>query len=206
MRVWQIAAAMAAMMTTHVVPAAAETLAPAGLGGGADTGGVLGVTAQPGTHIYKNFWLRVSDLAPANLNGQPLPNRGARMRRVASMIDFYPDNESGFHLSAGMRLLSKRWRQGSGSMKGLQSSNLIYTPSFSSRLPMKTNIARVAPAATLGWTTKLSEMAVFGLEAGTIMEHGGARNSAAAIAQPRLRTAAWSRVDPVAQVAFALKF
>jgi hypothetical protein len=49
-------------------------------------------------------------------------------------------------------------------------------------------------------------MAVFGLEAGTIMEHGGSRASAATIAQPQLRTNSWSRVDPVAQVAFALKF
>jgi hypothetical protein len=205
MRVWQIAAAMAAMMTTHVVPAAAETLVPAGLGGGADTGGVLGVTAQPGTHIYKNFWLRVSDLPPVRIANQALSNQAPRVRRVATMLDFYPDAESGFHLSAGMRLLSKRGR-GLGSFKTAQASSLIYAPALSSRLPMKNNISRTAPAATVGWTTQLSSMAAFGLEAGTIMEHGGARNSAAAIAQPHLKTAAWSRIDPVAQVAFALKF
>jgi hypothetical protein len=197
---------MAAMMTTHVVPAAAETLVPAGLGSGADTGGVLGVTAQPGTHIYKNFWLRVNDLTPVRLTNQALLNQAPRVRRVATMLDFYPDSESGFHLSAGMRLLSKRGRQGFGAFKSEATSSLIYTPSYSSRLPMKNNIARTAPAATLGWTTQLSKVAVFGLEAGTIMEHGGARNSAAMIAQPQLKTAAWSRIDPVAQVAFALKF
>ncbi len=206
MRAWQLAAVLAATMTTHVAPATAETLVPAGLGGGTDTGGVLGVTAQPGTPFRTSLLGRLGELSPVVLFAKakaldPAPH----LRRVGRMMDFYPDADIGLHFSAGMQVL-RRWRGGFAPDRDTSTSALIYSPAFAGRMPMRTNINRVAPAATVGWTSHLSSMAVFGIEAGTVMQHGGMNRSAAAIAQPLLRTAAWSGINPTARASFALKF
>jgi hypothetical protein len=205
MRAWQLAAVTAAMMTTHVVPAAAETLVPAGLDSSAGTGGVLGVTGQPGT-LFSKMHLRISDLSPVAFFRGQSPDTKPHMRRVGRMIDFYPDADSGLHLSAGMHILSRRGRGTFSPDRDTSADALIYSPAMEGRMAMRNNIGRVAPAATVGWTTHLSKMAMFGVEAGTVMAHGGMNRSAAAIAQPLLRAAAWSRVNPVAQASFGLKF
>jgi hypothetical protein len=205
MRAWQLAAGAAAMMTTHVALAAPVSLVPVGLGGSADTGGVLGVTAQPGTRIAPNFRLRLGVSAPVAITGQRTIDP-MKTRRIATMLDFYPDAESGLRLSAGMRMLSKRGRAAWSPYKASQPNALLYAPATAGKFPVRNNISQTAPTMTVGWTTRLSDTAVFGLEAGTIMEHGGTRRSSATIAQPRLKTAEWSRVDPVAQIAFAMKF
>jgi hypothetical protein len=205
MRVWQLAAVTAAMMTTHVVPAAAETLVPAGLDSGTDTGGVLGVTGQPGT-LFSKMHVRISDVSPiAFFNGQPI---GAKphLRRVGRMIDFYPDADNGLHLSAGMHVLVRRAKSVFSPDRETSSTALIYSPAITGRLTPHNNINRVAPAATAGWTTHLTKMAMLGFEAGLMMQHGGADRSAFSIAQPMVRAAAWSRVNPVAQASFGLKF
>jgi hypothetical protein len=206
MRAWQLAAFAAATMTAHVAPAASEALVPVGLGSSADTGGVLGVTAQPGTRLSRNFRLRIDYITPTLLTGQQLLANAPRPRRLGTMMDFYPEAESGLRVSAGLRFLSKRGRPTWNPYKASQPGSLIYTPAAASKMPIRNNIAKTAPAMTIGWTGHVSENATFGLEAGTIMEHGGARHSAAAISQPSLKTAQWTRTDPVAQVAFALKF
>ncbi len=152
MRAWQLAAVTAAMMTTHVAPAAGEALVPAGLGSGADTGGVLGVTAQPGTRLSRNFRLRVDFTTPTLLVGEQALVTAPRTRRIGTMLDFYPRSESGLRLSAGMRLLSKRGRATWNPYKASQPDSLIYTPATASQLPIRNNIAHSAPAMTLGWT------------------------------------------------------
>lgn len=207
MRAWQLAAVAAAMMTTHVVPAAAETLVPAGLDSGADTGGVLGVTGQPGT-LFSKIHVRIADLSPVIFfrgSAQPLESR-PRLKRVGRMIDFYPDADSGLHFSAGMHVLVRRAKNVFSPDRDTSAMALIYSPAMTGRLTPRNNISRVAPAATAGWTTHLSKMAMFGLEAGVMMQHGGADRSAFAIAQPMTRAAAWSRMNPVAQASFGLKF
>ena len=206
MRRWQIAPVLAAMVTAHVAPVAAEALVPAGLGGGMDTGGVLGVTAQPGTRLSSRFRLRVGEMAPVAVPGMQTIAAAPRPRRIATMVDFYPAPESGFRVSAGMRILSKRGRQSFALYKATQPGSAIYAPAMAAKLPLRNNITQTAPAATLGWTRRLSDKAVFGIEAGTIMEHGRGRKTAVAIANPDQRPAEWSRIDPVAQVAFAMKF
>lgn len=205
MRVWQLAAVAVAMMTTHVAPATAETLVPAGLDSGADTGGVLGVTGQPGTFLSK-MHVRISDLSPvAFFNGQSI-NAKPHLRRVGRMIDFYPDADSGLHFSTGMHVLMRRGKNIFSPDRDMSATALIYAPAMTGRLTPRNNINRVAPAATAGWTTHLSKMAMLGLEAGVMMQHGGADRSAFAIAQPMMRAAAWSQINPVAQASFALKF
>ncbi|WP_404713992.1 hypothetical protein [Sphingomonas sp. MMS24-J13] len=193
------------MMTTHVVPAAAETLVPAGLDGGADTGGVLGVTGQPGT-LFSRMHVRISDLSPvAFFNGQSISAK-PHLRRVGRMIDFYPEADNGLHFSAGMHVLVRRGKNTFSPDRDASVTALIYAPAMISRLTPRNNINRVAPAATAGWTTHLTKMAMVGLEAGVLMQHGGADRTAFAIAQPMIRAAAWSRINPVAQASFALKF
>jgi hypothetical protein len=205
MRAWQLAALAAAMMTTHVVPAAAETLVPAGLDSGADTGGVLGVTGQPGT-LFSRMHVRISDLSPlAFFNGRTLDPR-THLRRVGRMVDFYPDADNGLHFSGGLHVLMRRGKNVFSPDRDTSPMALIYAPAMASRLTPRNNIGRVAPAATMGWTTHLTKLAMLGFEAGAMMQHGGADRSALGLAQPALRAAAWSRVNPVAQASFGLKF
>ena len=206
MRVWQLAAIAAATMTAHGVPAAAEAPALSGLSSDEGLGGVLGVTAQSGKPLSRNFRLRVEYSLPVLPGNTQLLRGKARPRRVATMLDFYPEADSGLHLSAGIRFLSKLGRQVWNPYRASQANALIYSPALVGRLPDRTNIARNAPAMTMGWTRTVSNVATFGIEAGTIFEHGGASRTSGSIADARLGTARWSRIDPVAQVAFALKF
>lgn len=204
MRVWQLAAGVAAMMTAHGVPAAAEAPALSGLSDAGGLGGIPGVTAQPGQPLSRNFRLRVEYTLPM-LPGVAQSVR-ARPRRVATMLDYYPRADSGLRVSAGIRFLSKLGRQAWNPYRQSQVGALIYAPAAAGRMPDRANIARNAPAVTTGWSTAISSLATFGVEAGTIFEHGGASRTMASIADPQRKTARWSRIDPVAQVAFALKF
>ena len=207
MRAWHSAAVAVAMMATHVAPAAGEALVSAGLGSSGDAwGGVPAAIAQSGAQLSRAIRLRFDglvqpqDVSAASVVAPP------RTRRIGTMLDVYPAADTGLRISAGMRFLSRRARHGWAPDKESRPGALLYAPALAAKLPIRNNIAHAAPAVTLGWITHLSDLAVFGIEAGTIMERGSVRHSSAAIAQQQLRTAQWSRTDPVAQVAFGMKF
>ena len=203
MRAWQLAVGATAMMMTHVAPAAAEALAPTGLSGVADAGGVLGVTAQPGTQFAHNFRLRVATAAVTSID--PASDRLPRPTRIGSMVDYYLDGASGLHFSAGVRALSKRIRGASNSFLS-PADSALYAPRAGGPLVNHSGLRKASPAATLGWTTAFSSNAALGFEAGTMMQHGSGHATRIGIADPQLAGASWTRVEPVAQVAFAMRF
>lgn len=203
MRTWRFAAGAAAMIMTHAAPAWAEAVVPTGLSGIADAGGVLGVTAQPGTQLAHNFRLRVAMAASSPID--PASDRLPRPHRIGSMIDYYPAGVSGLHFSAGVRALSNRIRGASNAFLS-PADSALYTPKAGGPLVNHSGLRKASPAATLGWTTAFSPTAVLGFEAGTMMQHGNARATRAGIADPQLAGGSWTRMEPVAQVAFAMKF
>lgn len=209
MRAFRRAACAAAIIMAHMAPTAAEVPASAGLAPALDTGGILGVSAQTGTRLSSTLRLRINGFGPDmkwNAVGQQGLAPATRPRRVATMIDLYPVADSGLRLSAGMRFLARRGRASWTPHKGSLPGNILYAPALAAIMPVRSNVSRTAPAMTFGWTTKLSEAAKFGLEAGTLFEHGGAARSTDRIAQPGRGDRAWSRIDPIAQVALALSF
>lgn len=206
MRAGQLAAVMAAVMMAHGIPAAGAAPVSAGLdtASGMD---ILGVSAQPGLRLADTLRLRLTaPIMMAEPGQKQLVDAQPRPRRIASMLDYYPQGGGGFHVSAGMRLLAKKGRVGWSPSRGGRPGSLLYAPAMIATMPDRNNLARTAPAATVGWTAAVAGMATFGIEAGVIQEHGRTRTTMVSIAQPRLASSGWSRIDPVAQVAFAFKF
>lgn len=202
MRAWQIVVGATALMMTHGAPAAAEALVPTGLGDIADAGGVLGVIAQPGTQFAQDFRLRL-ELAAAPLIGAS--ERLPHPHRIGAMVDYYLDGASGLHFSAGFRSLSKRIRSASNNFLS-PASSLLYSPRMGGALINHSGLRRTSPAATLGWTTAFSPTAVLGFEAGTMMQHGSAHANRSGIADQQFAGGSWTKIAPVAQVAFAMRF
>ena len=153
MRTWRFAAGAAAMIMTHAAPAWAEAVVPTGLSGIADAGGVLGVTAQPGTQLAHNFRLRVAMAASSPID--PASDRLPRPHRIGSMIDYYPAGVSGLHFSAGVRALSNRIRGASNAFLS-PADSALYTPKAGGPLVNHSGLRKASPAATLGWTTAFS--------------------------------------------------
>jgi hypothetical protein len=194
MRVWRLAAGAVAMILTHVAPASGEASVPAGLGGGTDAGGVPGGAVQSGSFLdatYRN------PSTPVGLTGDRKP----KLRRLGSMMDYYPSADGeGLHFSAGFRTLARKGRGAFNPFRPARPNMLIYTPAVVNTLPISSGVKRNSPAFSMGWNRAVDSRAMIGFEAGTTMDHGGGRNLGLS-PSPR-----WSRVDPVAQASFALRF
>ena len=191
-------------MMAHGTPAAGAASVSTGLDAASGID-ILGVSAQPGFRLADTFRLRLTAPSAEEPSQKQMVDAQPRPRRLASMLDYYPQG-GGFHISAGMRMISRKGRSGWSPLKGSKPGSLLYTPTMGATMPDRNNLARTAPAATVGWTAAVADQATFGIEAGVIQEHGRTRTTMATIAQPRLASSGWSRVDPVAQVAFAFKF
>ncbi|UAK24964.1 hypothetical protein [Sphingomonas nostoxanthinifaciens] len=192
MRVWQLAAIAVATMTTHVVPASAEVQAPAGQGG-ASEGGAFAFTALSGPQPYDQLDLR-AEVKPVSIEPKP------KLRRIASMVDLLSDEDLGLHLSAGVR---KMFRRGFGTFNpfaATRATSLIYSPAMAGLLPLRAPVRRNAPAVAVGWMRNISAHALIGFDAGTTFDRG-IDQAVAALGNRR-----WSRIDPVAQASFALRF
>ena len=87
----------------------------------------------------------------------------------ATMMEFYPVAASGFHLSAGARLYSRRnfTKETEDSAHGA----LAVTRSISAPMATRPGFRRFNPAVTAGYTMALSAMTRIGIEGGAMMGH-----------------------------------
>lgn len=94
--------------------------------------------------------------------------KGALRHRFGSaMMDLYPADTSGFHLSFGTRFFKKQYIQRD---QQEATHGLLYVP----RLPRGANggirgFRRATPAATFGYTDMVRPNVMIGLEAGTLL-------------------------------------
>lgn len=121
-----------------------------------------------------------------------------------SMMEFYPVAASGFHLSAGTRLYSRRnfSRETEDSARGA----LAVTHSISAPMATKPGFRKFNPAVTAGYTMALSAMTRIGIEGGAMMGH----LFASAPGLPRHAFGAGGengfRPNPVANLVFGMHF
>lgn len=212
MRSVAIVAFVTALSISNVAHASEGMLPALSLVGGEGTADPsLEITAKPGIRLSHSFRLRIetADRLGSVVRGVS-PMRITlvdphRQRRSASMLDYYPASDSGFHLSAGYRKSPARVRWSPG---GASNALQIFAPSTSEPLRVATNIARRSPAMMAGWSGMVGDEASFGLSGGAMQEHGRAmKASSATIAQGiDGGSSSWSRIGAIAQVNFAMKF
>jgi hypothetical protein len=121
------------------------------------------------------------------------------VRQLASLVDYYPIEETGLRLSAGLRAPGKR----RGLATAPRRDAAIYVPPTIAAMPYRTDTKRRQAAVTVGWTMPIADGAVVGVEAGTRIERGDGRPTGASIAQPARAAGSWTRLNPVAQIGFA---
>lgn len=187
-------AAAPAMAKTETVARkdAVITLLPAGmaLGTGRDT---------PDLRIRAGFGA-ASPRAPDDLMSRMHP------RFSTAMVDFYPVEGKGFHLSAGSRFFARRnfMLEADNATRGL-----IYVPRGGGG-GLRGGFKRFTPAATFGYTGDIAEGVSLGLEA-------GARLGRAFNGMPRLRRFALdasgegrrgdeSKANPMVNMVFGVRF
>ena len=206
-----IVAAVAAMAFSNVVSAADVPQTPAGLVDGIEGVGEapLELADRPGFRLSKSFRLRVgvSDRLDAVTHGAT-PARvmlldKSRARRFASMLDFYPVADNGFHLSAGMRKLPRPARRAGAGFIGASAFDLA---GLSSTLALgaRSTIARKSPTVMAGWSGMVAKEMQIGFSAGAAEEHGKAFAGGAGFTPGSAKR--WSRVGEVAQVNLAMRF
>ena len=205
-------AVFAAVAFSTVAAAADVPQAPAGLVGGVEGVGEapLDLADRPGVRLFHSFRLRVelSDRLNAVAHGAT-PARTmlvdkSRARRVASLVDFYPVDDNGFHLTAGLRKLprpSRRTISGYGAGTAFDLAGINTTAALGAR----SNIARRSPTMMAGWTGMAAKEMQIGFSAGAAEEHGKEFAAGGAFS-PSGSAKRWSRVGEVAQVNLAMHF
>jgi hypothetical protein len=158
----------------------------------------VAVGAAPASDLARLDELRLRRLTDPGTD-LPRARDTLKPKRVGAMLDYFVD-ESGLRLSAGLRSAAKRKLS-----KGVKVSSLIYSPAQVGAMPYRANFKRQEAAITLGWSLPVAAGAVLGVEAGTALANNNGRTTSASIAQPRLSSGSWSRLDAVAQVALAFK-
>ena len=121
-------------------------------------------------------------------------------RFVTAMIDYYPVDGRGFHVSAGSRLFARR---NFAVEAEVATRGLIHLPRGGGGA-LRSGIRRFAPAMTLGYTGDLATGMTLGLEA-------GARMGRSFTALPRLRGRDGGAPDagapnPLVTMVFGLRF
>jgi hypothetical protein len=153
----------------------------------------------------RDFRFRTGLGAASPLSPDDLMNR-VHTRFVTAMVDFYPIEGKGFHLSAGTRFFARR-----NFTEEAENATryLIYVPRGGGG-GLRGGFKRFTPAATVGYTGDLAEGMSLGLEA-------GARLGRAFTGMPRLRRMAsdsntegargdGSKPNPMVNMVFGLRF
>ena len=129
------------------------------------------------------------------------PQGAMRHRFASSMIDFYPIAGSGLRLSGGLRFLAVTnfLRDAEQATRGL-----LLCPQHpgGGTGTVNTGFARHTPAATVGYSEHIGR-AVFGFEMGSLL---GTANSNLPQSFSRASNRQTGGINPVASLAFALKF
>lgn len=164
---------------------------------------------ESATRISDNFRIRLDSglvTSPAKSDG----GQASRLRKrfSSSMIDYYPMGD-GFHVSLGGRLDNRT----KGQRNGALANGLLYAPKATRGRNGSSGFKRFSPAMTAGFGETIGKNMTIGLEGGALIARGdpamrefvrfahiGSRNDS------RFNMGGGSRINPVAQVAFALKF
>ncbi|WP_174292150.1 hypothetical protein [Sphingomonas bacterium] len=141
----------------------------------------------------------------ASILSTEIGDAGLRRRFTGnSMVEFYPVAGSGFHLSGGTRLFSRRnfITETENSGRGL----LAVSRSNMAPIATRAGFKRFNPALTAGYTFAVSHLAQIGIEGGALMSHAFA-------AAPGLPHHAFGyrndnamRPDAIANLVFGLHF
>lgn len=173
---------------------------------------LIGAGVQPGAAIGQNFRLRVdSGLVQAtarHADAQGSDTTTLRKRFSSSMIDYYPLGQ-GFRLSIGGRLDNRN--KGARTANGL-TETLLYMPKATRGRNQSKSFKRFSPAMTAGFGQSIGKDITVGIEAGALLARNdpatrefvrfarmGSRND------QRFNMGGGSRINPVAQVSFAIK-
>ena len=173
---------------------------------------LIGMGTQSGVAIVPNFRLRLdSGIIPAErhrIETQGSEQSALRKRFSSSMIDYYPLGE-GFRLSLGGRLDNRN--KGARSAGGL-ANTLLYAPKAMRGRNGMQSFKKFSPAMTAGFGESIGKNMTIGFEAGALIARNdpmtrefvrfarmGSRND------QRFDIGGGSRINPVAQVSFAIK-
>lgn len=122
-----------------------------------------GTLSTQTVRVAGNFRVRIDTASAASA-----PAARLQPRLAGSMIDFYPREGAGFHLSAGSRMFAERdlLAESNRGARGLFAGprGLGGTP--------RTGQRRATPALTLGYTDSIGEGTSVGIEAGAIKGRG----------------------------------
>ena len=121
--------------------------------------------AVPGALPGGDFRLQATIAAPAKPS---VPDADARLRhRIASsMMDLYPVDGTGFHLSAGMRMFARTNFMAEAEKF---TNGLLWAPHGMGNSSMRTGFKRYTPAMTVGYTHMIQHDLSLGLEAGSML-------------------------------------
>ena len=138
------------------------------------------------------------------LSGE-LGDAGLRRRFTGnSMMEFYPFAGSGFHLSGGTRLFSRRnfLTETEDSARGmLKVSRSIMAP-----MTTRAGFKKFNPALTAGYTFAVSKLAQIGIEGGALMSHAFAGTPGLPHHAFGYRSDHAVRPDAIANLVFGMHF
>ncbi|MES2444575.1 MAG: hypothetical protein V4574_17250 [Pseudomonadota bacterium] len=101
----------------------------------------------------------------AIIPGQAAPEQRIRRRAASSMVDFFPVDGQGFHLSGGLRFFNSTsfWRHTAKSTRGL-----LFVPRSLGNSGIRWGYRRT-PSMALGYSQALDEDVVLGFEVGAML-------------------------------------
>jgi hypothetical protein len=161
------------------------------------------VTAMAGVPLLKPLRMRFDVAQLPMLPASPTLPSDIRPRFESSMIDFFPANGDGFHLSAGLRMFARH-------NYAREAERLTNGLLFVSRGTSGLGGRRFTPLATAGYSHAFAHGMVLGIEGGAMAgELYGAPGSLRGGAGPVLDTGERRRgsaLNPVAHLSFGWRF